>query len=155
MSISSDEGGSADNSLYYRILPSFLPLLEKNERTWQKFTKKAKAEDWLAFDEIMLNTILFPSTRVFFAGNQEIGSDVAEEALERFGCYYPDEDLLPVLVFENTDYQLRLFIPSSKGKFASECQVGDAIDSSQSCFSSLKKAQEFLDQRLSYYIQES
>jgi uncharacterized protein (DUF983 family) len=143
-------------SVSHRILHSFLPLLDHcYEKTWQKFTKKANAEDWLAFDQLMLNTISLRSARVFFAGSQEIGTDVAEKALERFGCYYPDEDMLPVLVFEYFDYQLRLFIPSSKGKFASECQVGDAIDSSQSCFSSLKKAQEFLDQRLSYYIQES
>jgi hypothetical protein len=146
----------SNTSTSHRVLPSFLPLLENKEKTWKKFTKKATNEDWLALDEIMLNTVLCSSSHVLFAGADLIGSDVADEAVDRFGCYYPDEDLLPVFIFENTDYQLRLFIPSDSGnKFASDCAVGDEIDSSHSCFSSLKKAQEFLDQRLSYYIQES
>lgn len=146
----------SNTSTSHRVLPSFLPLLENKEKTWKKFTKKASDEDWSALDEIMLNTVLCSSSHVLFAGADLIGSDVADEAVDRFGCYYPDEDLLPVFIFENTDYQLRLFIPSSCGnKFASDCSVGDEIDSSHSCFSSLKKAQEFLDQRLSYYIQES
>jgi hypothetical protein len=146
----------SNTSTSHRVLPSFLPLLENKEKTWKKFTKKVSDEDWLALDEIMLNTVLCSSSHVLFAGADLIGSDVADEAVDRFGCYYPDEDLLPVFIFENTDYQLRLFIPSDGGnKFASDCAVGDEIDSSHNSFSSLKKAQEFLDQRLSYYIQES
>jgi uncharacterized protein (DUF983 family) len=146
----------SNTSTSHRVLPSFLPLLENKEKTWKKFTKKASDEDWLALDEIMLNTVLFSSSHVLFAGADLIGPDVADEAFDRFGCYYPDEDLLPVFIFENTDYQLRLFIPSDGGnKFASDCAVGDEINSRHNCFSSLKKAQEFLDQRLSYYIQES
>jgi hypothetical protein len=42
----------------------------------------------------MLNTVLCSSNHVLFAGADLIGPDVADEAIDRFGCYYPDEDLL-------------------------------------------------------------
>lgn len=104
----------------------------------------------------MLYTVTLPSSNILFAGADVIGPDVSEQALARFGCYYPDEDLLPAFIFESPDYQLMLIIPSSgKNKFASDCMVGDGIDCSHNCFSSLQEAQGFLDRRLSYYMCES
>ena len=140
----------------HRVLPSFLPLIDGDLETWQKFIAKIEVEDWLALDAIVLYTVTLPSSDVLFAGADVIGSDVSEQALARFGCYYPDEDLLPAFIFESPDYQLTLIIPSSgKNKFASNCMVGDGIDCSRNCFSSLQEAQGFLDRRLSYYMHES
>lgn len=139
----------------HRVLPSFLPLIDEDLETWQKFIAKIEVEDWLSLDEIVLYTVTFPSSSILFAGADVIGPDVSEQALARFGCYYPDEDLLPAFIFECPDYKLTLIIPSSgKNKFASNCMVGDRIDGSHNCFSSLQEAQGFLDQRLSYYMSE-
>ena len=43
----------------YRVLPSFLNLLEPDETTWMKLTKLATPEDWYALDEIFLTLFIF------------------------------------------------------------------------------------------------
>ncbi len=84
-----------------RVLPSFLPLLEPDGKVWVEITKKATTEDWCAIDEIFLNTLAFPGSQVILAGSDLIGEEVADEAIEQFGFYVPDESLLPTLVFKN------------------------------------------------------
>ena len=140
----------------HRVLPSFLNLLDPDETTWAKLTESATAEDWYALDEIFLNTITFPDSRVIFAGSDLVGEEVADEALEKFGFYVPDEDLLPVLLFESHDLGVSLisYFRHSDG-FAKENMVSD--DNTDVCevYESLTEAQKRLNQKLSYYQSEA
>ena len=140
----------------HRVLPSFLNLLEPDETTWAKLTKLATLEDWYALDEIFLNTIIFPNSRVIFAGSDLVGEEVADEALEKFGFYVPDEDLLPVLLFESRNLGVSLisYFRHSDG-FAKENMLSD--DNTDVCevYESLTEAQKRLNQKLSYYQSEA
>ena len=140
----------------HRVLPSFLNLLDPDETTWAKLTESATAEDWYALDEIFLNTIIFPNSRVIFAGSDLVGEEVADEALEKFGFYVPDEDLLPVLLFESRNLGVSLisYFRHSDG-FAKENMLSD--DNTDVCevYESLTEAQKRLNQKLSYYQSEA
>ena len=140
----------------HRVLPSFLNLLDPDETTWAKLTESATAEDWYALDEIFLNTIIFPNSRVIFAGSDLVGEEVADEAMEKFSFYVPDEDLLPVLLFESRNLGVSLisYFRHSDG-FAKENMVSD--DNTDVCevYESLTEAQKRLNQKLSYYRSEA
>ena len=140
----------------YRVLPSFLNLLEPDETTWMKLTKLATPEDWYALDEIFLNTLIFPSNKVMFAGSNLVGEEVADEALENFGFYVPDEEMLPVLLFEATNLGVYLisYFRHPDG-FAKENMLSDRNTEECEVYESLTEAQQRLDQKLSYYISES
>lgn len=135
-----------------RVFPSFLPLLEPDESTWVKLTKKATTEDWCALDQVFLNTLIFPGSEVILAGPDLIGEEVAHEAMVRFGLYVPDEDLLPALLFENRRLGMTLlsYFKHSDG-FAKENLVMDNNAQISEVFKSLKNAQEKLEQKLAYY----
>ena len=60
-------------------------LLEPDATTWNNLTKKATQKDWYALDEIFLNTMIFPGSKVIFAGSDLVGEEVADEAMEKFG----------------------------------------------------------------------
>ena len=140
----------------YRVLPSFLNLLEPDETTWAELTKSATAKDWYALDEIFLNTILFPSSKVIFAGSDLVGEEVANEAFKNFGFYVPDEDLLPVLLFEDPNLGVRLisYFRHPDG-FARENMVSDRNTDECEVYELLTEAQQRLDQKLSYYLSEA
>ena len=140
----------------YRVLPSFLNLLEPDETTWVKLTKSATAEDWYALDEIFLNTLIYPKSKVIFAGSDLVGKEVADEAFKNFGFYVPDEDLLPVLLFEAFSLGVRLisYFRHPDG-FAKENMVSDRNTKGCEVYESLTQAQQRLDQKLSYYASES
>ena len=90
------------------------------------------------------------------AGSDLVGEEVADEAIEQFGFYVPDENLLPTLVFNNRPLGMHLvsYFRYPDG-FAKENMVMD--DNAEQCevFDSLKKAQQRLDQKLSYYANEA
>ncbi len=140
----------------YRILPSFLNLLDPDETTWAKLTKLATPEDWYALDEIFLNTLIFPGNKVMFAGSDLVGEEVADKALENFGFYVPDEEMLPVLLFEATNFGVDLisYFRHPDG-FAKENMVSDRNTEECEVYESLTEAQQRLDQKLSYYMNES
>jgi uncharacterized protein YjhX (UPF0386 family) len=140
----------------HRVLPSFLKLLEPDETTWAKLTKKATKKDWCALDEIFLDTLVFPGSKVILAGSDLIGEKVADEAMEKFRFYVPDEDMLPVLLFENPNLGVRLisYFKHPDG-FAKENMVSDNNTNQCEVFESLIKAQQRLDQKLSYYTNEA
>lgn len=140
----------------YRVLPSFLNLLEPDETIWMKLTKLATPEDWYALDEIFLNTLIFPGNKVMFAGSDLVGEEVADKALENFGFYVPDEEMLPVLLFEATNFGVNLisYFRHPDG-FAKENMVSDHNTEECEVYESLTEAQQRLDQKLSYYMNES
>ena len=139
----------------HRVPPSFLLLLKPDETAWAKLTKEATTEDWYALDEIFLDTLAFPGSEVLLAGSDLIGEEVVDEAMERFGFYVPDEELLPALIFENRRLGMKLvsYFKHPDG-FAKENMVMD--DKAEQCrvFGSLKEAQQRLAQKLSYYTDE-
>ncbi len=140
----------------HRVLPSFLLLLKPDETAWAKLTKEATTEDWYALDEIFLDTLAFPGSEVLLAGSDLIGEEVADEAMERFGFYVPDEELLPALIFENRRLGMKLvsYFKHPDG-FAKENMVQD--DKAKQCevFDSLKETQQRLEQKLFYYTNEA
>ena len=140
----------------HRVLPSFLNLLEPDETDWAKLTESATAEDWYALDEIFLKTIVFSGSRVIFAGSDLVGEEVADEAMEKFGFYVPDEDLLPILLFEapNLGVSLISYFRHSNG-FAKENMVSDRNTQGCEVYQSLTEAQQRLNQKLSYYTSEA
>ena len=140
----------------YRVLPSFLNLLEPDETIWAKLTKSATAKDWYALDEIFLNTLIYPKSRVIFAGSDLVGEEVADEAFKNFGFYVPDKDLLPILFFEAFSLGVRLisYFRHPDG-FAKENMVSDRNTKECEVYESLVEAQQRLDQKLSYYASES
>ena len=140
----------------HRVLPSFLNLLEPDETTWAKLTKSATEKDWYALDEIFLDTTIFPSSRVIFAGLDLVGEEVADEAFKNFGFYVPDEDLLPVLLFEVPSFGVSLisYFRHPDG-FAKENMVSDRNTDECEVYESLSKAQKRLNQKLSYYLSEA
>lgn len=140
----------------HRVLPSFLSLLEGNETLWVKLTKKATKKDWLALDEIVLNTIVYPGSNIMLAGENVIGEAAADDAMARFGCYIPDPDLLPVFLFENRQLGINLisYFKHPDG-FAKENMMSDDNTNDAMIFHSLKEAQEKLDKKLYYYASEA
>lgn len=85
----------------YKVCPFFLPLLEPDEYLWAKLTKSASPEDWYAMDEIIRLGLKSPGSEIRLVGQYSIGENVADDAMEQFGIYVPDEDLLPALLFVN------------------------------------------------------
>ncbi|MFP4318684.1 MAG: hypothetical protein ACLFQ7_06910 [Phormidium sp.] len=83
------------------VLPSFSPVLDSNAGEWTEFTAEATAEDWQGFDYIVYITQVFPHTQLCLAGEDLIGEQVAEEALEDFGFYIPDSRHLPGFLCRN------------------------------------------------------
>ncbi|BAZ44931.1 hypothetical protein NIES4102_19480 [Chondrocystis sp. NIES-4102] len=140
----------------YRLLPCFLSLLNYKETTWTKLTKLAKPEDWYALDEIFLNAMIFPNTIITLAGSDLIGEEVADAALEKFGFYVANEEMLPVLLFQNSNLGIDLisYFRHPDG-FAKENRVSDRNTDECEVYESLIEAQQRLDQKLSYYINES
>ena len=151
-----DNDGNGQWTSEHRVLPSFLNLLKPDETTWAKLTKKASQEDWYALDEIFFNTLAFPGSKVILAGSELIGQEVADEAMERFGFYIPQENVLPVLLFENSHLKVK-FVSYFKHPdgFAKENMISD--DNTDQCevIESLLEAQQRLNQKLSYYKNES
>ena len=140
----------------HRVLPSFLNLLEPDETVWAELTKSATAKDWYALDEIFLDTLIYPKSRVILAGSDLVGEEVADEAMKNFGFYVPYEDLLPVLLFEAPNLGVRLISYfRHPDEFAKENMVSDRNTDGCEVFDSLAKAQSRLDQKLSYYISEA
>lgn len=91
-----------------------------------------------------------------FAGSNLVGEEVADEALENFGFYVPDEEMLPVLLFEATNLGVYLisYFRHPDG-FAKENMLSDRNTEECEVYESLTEAQQRLDQKLSYYISES
>lgn len=150
------ENESEEWSSEHRVLPSFLPLLESGETIWAQLTTKATPEDWCALDEIFLNTSIFPGSEFILAGANAIGEEVASEAMKRFGFYVPDDELLPVLIFEN--HRLGMILLSyfkHPDGFAKENMLSDNNTNQCIVFNSLKQAQQSLKQKLVYYAEES
>lgn len=140
----------------YCLLPCFLSLLNYKETTWTKLTKSAKPEDWYALDEIFLNAMIFPSITITLAGSNLVGEEVAEAALENFGFYVADQEMLPVLLFQNSNLGVDLisYFRHPDG-FAKKNIVSDRNTNKCEVYESLIEAQQRLDQKLSYYINES
>lgn len=82
----------------YGVSSFFLPLLERDELAWAELTKSASPEDWYALDEIMRLGIQFLDSKVFIVNRFTIGEPVLERAMEQFGLYVPDENLLPAFI---------------------------------------------------------
>lgn len=139
-----------------RVLPSFLNLLEPDETIWAKLTQKATREDWYALDKIFLNTLVFPNSKVILAGEELVGENVADQAMDEFGFYVPDENMLPVLLFENTYLRVKLisYFRHPDG-FAQENMVTDDNTNDCEVFESLVEAQQRLYQKLTYYTNEA
>lgn len=139
-----------------RELPEFSPLCHPDIRTWMELTEKATAEDWLAIDEIVLSALTFQGSELILAGPSLIGEEVAEEAMERFGVYIPDDDLLPAFVFENRSLGVSLlsYFKHEDG-FAKENLLADANTEQCIVLRSLREAQIELDRKLNYYQEES
>ena len=76
--------------------------------------------------------------------------------MKKFGFYIPHEDMLPVLLFENSHLKIK-FISYFKHPdgFAKENMISD--DNTDQCevIESLLEAQQRLNQKLSYYTNES
>lgn len=83
------------------ILPAFLPVLDSKAGDWKEFTAEANAEQWQGFDYLIYITQVFPHTKLYLAGEDLIGKEVAEEALEDFGFYIPDPRNLPGFLCRN------------------------------------------------------
>ncbi len=131
----------------YRPSLFFLPVLQHDEIAWHDLTKSALPADWYALDEIMRLGIHSPGSKVLLVNRFTIGEPVWESAMEQFGFYVPDENLLPAFLFLNESKELALlsFFKHPDG-FGKESSVSD---NEEFCvFDSLSKAQENLKEKL-------
>jgi hypothetical protein len=133
----------------HKVSPIFLPVLEPDEYLWGKLTSIASPEDWYAIDEIVRIGLKFSGSVIRLAGQYSIGENVADEAMERFGIYVPDEDLLPAFLFFNKALGLLLisYFKDPNG-FAKQNMVCDDITNTCQLFDSLQKAQQNLERKL-------
>lgn len=140
----------------HRVLPIFLPLLDPDEMLWAQLTTSAQARDWWALDSIIFTSSIVPGSILSLAGPDTIGEAVADDALERFGFYVPDEAMLPGLLFDNRQLKITLlsYFKHPNG-FGTENLLVDHNTQQSAVFNSLKEADQALYQKLYYYIEES
>ncbi len=138
-------------STKYQIHPVFQPLLD-TEGTWMKLTEKATEADWTALDGFFSVMRYIPESTVMLAGENVIGETAIDEALERFCFYIPDEDLLPVFLYENKLLNM-IFVSYFKhpDNFAGENMVQDNNAHDSKIFDTLPKAIGIIMQKLDYY----
>ncbi|MCY7277785.1 MAG: putative DNA binding domain-containing protein [Phormidesmis sp. CAN_BIN44] len=138
-----------------RVCPIFLPLLEPDKRLWHELTCSALPEDWYALDEIIRLGLKFQGSQIRWAGQYAIGENVADDAMEQFGVYVPDEELLPVFLFINKQVGLLLvsYFKNPDG-FAKENLLRD--DNTNECcvIESLLEAQQTLEEKFQSYTEQ-
>ena len=132
-----------------KVCPLFLPLLEPDEHLWEKLTRYASMEDWYALDEMIRLGIKSSGSELRLVGQYSIGEDVADDAMEQFGMYIPDKDLLPALLFINKNLGLCLisYLKHPDG-FAKENMLCDKNTRECQVFGSLLEAQQNLEKKL-------
>jgi hypothetical protein len=139
----------------HKVCPIFLPLLEPDEHLWHELTCSALPEDWYALDEIIRLGFKFQGSQIRWAGQYAIGENVADDAMEQFGVYVPDEELLPVFLFINKQVGLLLvsYFKAPDG-FAKENLLCD--DNTDECcvMESLLEAQQNLEEKLQFYTEQ-
>jgi Putative DNA-binding domain len=139
----------------HKVCPIFLPLLDPDECLWHELTSSALPEDWYALDGIIRLGLQFPGSQIRWAGQYAIGENVSDDALEQFGVYVPDDDLLPVFLFVNKQLGLLLvsYFKDPNG-FANENLLCD--DNTNDCcvISSLLEAQQALEEKLQAYTEQ-
>jgi TIR domain len=137
----------------HRPCPIFLPLLNPDEHLWEKLTRSASPKDWYAMDEIIRLGIKFPGSEIRLAGQYSVGENVADDAMEQFGIYVPDEELLPALLFVNKQLGLLLisYLKHPDG-FAKENMLCDDNTNECEIFDSLQEAQQSLERKLQLQV---
>ena len=147
--LSLEENRKGNLSRVHRVATFFLPLLDPNEYMWAESTERATPEDWLALDDLMRLRLDFPESEIRLAGKFAIGEDVADQAMEEFGVYVPDEELLPAFLFVNKPKGLLLvsYFGDPDG-FAQENLLCDDTTNECYVFESLKEAQESLEDKI-------
>ncbi len=144
-----EENRKGKISRVHKVAPFFLPLLDPNEYLWAESTERATPEDWLALDGLMLLRLDFPESEIRLAGKFAIGEDVADQAMEEFGVYVPDEDLLPAFLFVNKPKGLLLVSYfGNPDRFAGENLLCDSTTNECCVFESLKEAKESLGDKI-------
>jgi len=142
-------------STVHKVCPIFLPLLEPDEHLWHELTRSALPEDWYALDEVIRLGLKFQGSQIRWAGQYAIGENVADDAMEQFGVYVPDEELLPAFLFINKQVGLLLvsFFKNPDG-FAKENLLCD--DNTDECcvIESLLEAQQTLEEKLQLYTEQ-
>ncbi len=147
---------SGKNFSSHRVLPFFLPLLDPDETQWHALTQEATETDWQALDQLFALSRQLSETTIAFADADVIGEDVADEALDTFGFYVPDEELLPVFLWWNLDYQLKLIVYfKHPERFAGEIMFQDDNVDEAEVYYSLTEALERLEQKIAYYREEA
>ena len=138
-----------------KICSIFLPLLEPDEQLWHKLTCSALPQDWYALDEIIRLRLKFQGSQIRLAGKYSIGENVADEAMEQFGVYVPDDELLPVFLFVNKQLGLLLvsYFKNPDG-FAKENLLCDDNTNECSVIKSLIEAQQTLEEKLQLYTKQ-
>jgi hypothetical protein len=142
-------------SMVHKISPIFLPLLEPDEHLWHELTCSALPEDWYALDEIIRLGLKFQGSQIRWAGQYAIGENVADDAMEQFGVYVPDEELLPVFLFINKQVGLLLvsYFKDPDGFAKENLLCDDNID--ECCvIESLLEAQQALEEKLQSYTEQ-
>ena len=133
----------------YKVCPLFLPLLEPDEHLWEQLTRSASLDDWYALDEIIQSGLDFSGSEIRLVGQYSIGESVADDAMEQFGIYVPDKNLLPAFLFVNKRLGLLLisYLKHPDG-FAKECMLCDDNINECQVFGSLQEAQQNLKKKL-------
>ena len=132
-----------------KLCPKFLPLLEPDGSLWFRLTRLASIKDWCAIDKIVHLGLEFPDSEIRLLGEYSIGENVADEALERYGLYIPDMNLLPALMFENKKLGVILVVYlKHPAGFAKESILCDDNTNECQVFSSLTQAQHSLSLKL-------
>lgn len=142
-------------STVHKVCPIFLPLLEPDEHLWHELTCSALPEDWYALDEIIRLGLKFQGSQIRWAGQYAIGENVADDAMEEFGVYVPNEELLPVFLFINKQVGLLLvsYFKDPDG-FAKENLLCDENTDECCVMESLLEAQQNLEEKLQFYTEQ-
>lgn len=149
-SLSQDRRGKW--STLHKVCPIFLPLLEPDEHLWHELTCSALPEDWYALDEIIRLGLKFQGSQIRWAGQYAIGENASDDAMEQFGVYVPDENLLPVFLFINKRIGLLLvsYFKNPDG-FAKENLLCDNNTDECCVIESLIEVQQALEEKLQSY----
>ena len=124
----------------HRVFTPFLPVLDKDETVWHSITRNASESDWKNLDNLMKISWLTTGVKMFLAGPELLGKEVAKQAMEQFGFYVPDEELLPGLIWQSKELNLILLVYlKHTEKFAGQSMLADDNIDECEVFSSLAR----------------
>lgn len=138
--------------------PKYLSFLSsedkaKNRRLmnyWLELTRECTPQEWEILDYLMATVHIYQADLMWLEPS-EIGEEAADEAMDKYGFYIPNDDLLPVIFCQRESVSITIFPKSPKG-FGADSIVIDNHKNAHQPISDFQKAVfEFISTLSKYY----